>query len=180
MKYLMGSTKNKELVFAEFEVRNWNGYPEFTACFNSVRPFNENDVDIEGYIEESLYSYDKSTLYEMCENYDCSPSELAERMVQEIDSVADVIDCSLYSEFYPIDGNDYYFESCSGGQYDSRDDMEIYTNKRVYDAIHKLWDKYHLKQVDSAVELEVIELKNELAKIDEEKWIVDYIKEYII
>ncbi len=179
MQYLMGSTKNKELVFAEFEITKRNGYPEFTASFNSVRPFNENDVDIEAYMEEHVNSMDKAWAYEQCEFYDCSPSELAKRMAQETDSVADVVDCSLYQKYYTIDGDDYYFESCSGGQYDSRDDMELYTNKRVYDAIHKLWDKYHLKQVDSAVELEVIELQQELTKIDEEEWITSFIKNYL-
>lgn len=179
MQYLMGSTKNKELVFAEFEVTKRNGYPEFTASFSSVRPFNENDVDIEDYMQDYVGSMGKAEAYEQCEFYDCSPSELAERMAQEADSIADVIDCSLYSEFYTIDGKDYYFESCSCGQYDSRDDMELYTNKRVYDKIHRLWDKYHLKQVDSAIELEVFELQQELAKIDEEDWITRFIRNFL-
>ena len=52
-KYLLGVNNNGELVFGEFKVTERNGYPEFTASFNTVFPIGASIYDIR---DCSLYS----------------------------------------------------------------------------------------------------------------------------
>jgi hypothetical protein len=91
----------------------------------------------------------------------------------------DIRDCSLYPEIIDVDGVDYYFESGSCGQHDTRGDMKEYVNEDAYNLIHKLWDKYHLKNVSNVgedVTAIVDKLSKELSKVDEEEWIREYIR----
>lgn len=39
IKVLLGVDRNQELVFGEFGITYRNGYPEFFASFDTVRPF---------------------------------------------------------------------------------------------------------------------------------------------
>lgn len=187
-KVLLGATKDKELVFANFEVTKRNGYPEFTASFDCVRPFRESEVDYKAYCEEYLDTMDAAEKLYLLEKYDCRPSELSDCLMNDLDflridlgyDVMAIIDCSLYPEIMFIDGEDWYFESSACGQHDTRDHMEIYTNKLLYDQVHELWDKYHLREVGEDIIEAVEELKRRFDEIDEEQWIEDYIREYII
>lgn len=179
MKYLLGATVNREIVFGEFEITNRNGHPEFTASFDTVRPFNGNDVDLEVYFEDCVDAFGKDWAYDACEKYHCAPQDLPAELAAECDDPRDAMDCSLYPECLEIDGNDWYFESGSCGQHDTRNEMELYTNKEAYDRLHKLWDKWHLKEVGEDVIKEVETIRKMLMEINEEKWIMDYIEEYL-
>lgn len=120
---------------------------------------------------------DKSYKYDLCERFNCKPSELAENLAAECYDVRDALDCSLYPECYEVDGESWYFESVGGGQHDSRKDgMEIYTSQNIYDELHRLWDKYHLKKVDKDVIAQVENLFKMCEDIQEheKEWIVDY------
>lgn len=177
-KYLLGATANNELVFGEFEIRDWNGYPEFSASFNTVTPFKAEDYDLEEYYEEWVYGMDKEYLYDLCERFDCSPSELPKNLADECYDVRDALDCSLYPEKIIVDGESWCFESSSCGQHDTRKDgMEYYVNEEAYNLLHTLWDNYHLKKVDDDVVKQVEKLVNMLSSIDEEEWIINYIEE---
>lgn len=180
-KYLLGVTNNGELVFGEFKVTKRNGYPEFTASFNTVFPITEDEVDAEEYYENLIEGADDSWVLERLKIYDCPYTELPERLVIDNGaSIYDIRDCSLYSEEIDVDGITYYFESSSCGQHDTRKDgMELYTNQKAYDKLHELWDLYHLKKVDEEVIKEVQELHEVLSKIDEKEWIENWIKENI-
>lgn len=181
-KYLLGANTDKELVFAEMEITNRNGYPEFTASFDCVRPFTEDEVNVTEYYESLVDEMDAKWKWEQCERYDCKPSELAECLADDNgDEVMDIKDCSLYPEIITVDDTDYYFESGSCGQHDTRDEMAICTSQNIYNRIHELWDKYHLKEVDQAVFQEfnniVIAYDSMFKNEEEEKeWIADYIK----
>ena len=175
-KYLLGATIDKELVFGEFEVRTWNGKNTFSASFNLVKPFNGTDYDLEEYYENWIEDMPKAELYDLCLYHDCKPSELAENLANECYDVRDALDCSLYSEEYEVNGNYWYFESSSCGQHDTREEMEEIINPKAYNLLHELWDKYHLKEVDSEVISIVENLKAMLSKVNEEEWIVDYIE----
>lgn len=188
---LLGANRNHELVFGEFYLfhpRYWSkekgNYTDesvlnFSASFDVVRPFNGDDYNLEDYFEGYVECLDKESKYDMCVRIDCKPSELAEKSAEECYDIRDAVDCSLYPECYEINGESWYFESVSSGQYDSRDCMEIYTNKSIYDKLHELWNAYHLNKVDSDV---IAQMKN-LAKMckdiqeNEEEWIKDYIRE---
>lgn len=176
---LLGTTKDNEIVFADVEITTRNGYKEFTASFSTVRPFCYNDIDLEEYVESILDEYDKSTLYDMCCNNDCRPSELAEIIIEQ-ESIYDIMDLSLYPELYIINDSEWYFESSSCGQHDTREEMEFYTNKEYYDKLHELWDKWHLEKITDDIENEVISIMEELCKVNEEEWIKNYIEENMI
>lgn len=180
-KYLLGANKYNELVFGEFGITRRNGYPEFTASFFTVRPFNGDNIDLVEYYNDWMEDMPKDYLYDLCEEHDCSPSCLAESLADICDDIRDVIDCSLYSESYLVDGEEWYFESGSCGQHDTRDEMEEIINIEAYNLIHELWDKHHLKPVNDDVIAQVEALQETLDStyIDfEEEWIVGYIKRH--
>lgn len=173
--YLLGATKNNELVFGEFEITTRNGYPQFTASFDTVRPFNADKFDLTDCYEGLIDDMDRAWLYDQCDSYDCKPSELAGKLADDCDDVRDAVDCSLYPEMYEVNGNDWCFESSSCGQLDTRDEMEEIIDPDAYNLLHELWDNYHLKEVDEGVIEQVEKLRVMLGEIDEEQWIVDYI-----
>lgn len=177
-KFLLGATVDNELVFGEFEVTNRNGYPEFTASFDTVKPFNGESFDLEEYFEGWIDGMEKDYLYDLCERFDCKPSELPKELADECCDVRDALDCSLYPECYEVDGESWYFESGGCGQHDTRNEMDEVINKEAYDLLHELWDNYHLKKIDDDVVKQVEKLVNMLFDIDEEEWIVEYIKRH--
>jgi hypothetical protein len=75
-KYLLGATTDREIVFGEFEITTRNGYPEFSASFDTVRPFDGDDYNLEEYFIDWCDCMDKATLYDMCERLYCSPQDL--------------------------------------------------------------------------------------------------------
>ena len=87
---------------------------------------------------------------------------------------------SLYLEELTINSDRWLFESGSCGQCDTRNTMQLFTNKQAYDLIHELWDKYHLKKVEQDVVDTVNKLNEVLSEIDEEEWIENYIRTYLI
>lgn len=174
-KFLLGATRNREIVFGEIELRNRNGKIEFSASFDAVIPFMYDEDYLRDRLENSLDDYDKSDLYDLCNEYDCSPSNLAEEMFYNSD-LEDIIDISLYPNNIEIYGKEWYFESSGCGQYDTREEMEFYVNEKLYNRIMELWDEYHLKEVDEYIVEEVNSILSDICKVDEEEWIADYIK----
>ena len=147
-KFLIGINENKEIIFGEVEITTRNGYKEFTASFESVVPFeNEESNGVEYY--ESLLEdcYSAEDKYNLCERYDCKPSELAETMAEEegVETLADERDCSLYSNRIYVNGTEYAFESCSCGQYDFLENSDIvqYTNEKAVKKIYDFWKEKH-------------------------------------
>ncbi len=194
-KVLLGANRNWELVFGEFSLSHPRycskekgcytdeSVLDFSASFDVVRPFNSDDYDLEDYFEEWQEGLDKEYLYDQCVRFNCKPSELAKELANECYDIRDALDCSLYPECYEVDGESWYFESVGCGQYDSRKDgMEVYTNKNVYDKLHKLWDEYHLKRMDNDIVVQVENLAKMCEDIQEheEEWIVNYIRENMI
>lgn len=176
-KYLLGATEENELVFGEIAITTRNGYPEFAASFDRVRPFTADEVDATDYYESLIEEMDSKWCWEQVTRFDCSPSELAERLADENgEDVMDIRDCSLYPEIIDVDGTDWYFESGSCGQHDTRGEMAIYTSKNLYNRIHALWDSYHLERVDDDVISEVEAIRAAFENIDEQEWISDFIR----
>lgn len=84
-KYLLGINNDNEIVFAEFGITTRNGYNEFTACFDTVAPFEVEESDGIEYMEELLDScYDDGGKYRLCVQYDCAPSELPQTMAEKM------------------------------------------------------------------------------------------------
>lgn len=171
--YILGATEAGELVFVEFRITHRNGYPEFTASFNGVRPFTEEEaISPEEYFEMLVDDMGNDEKWDLCEQNDLRPSELAEWIMQNNGfEIQDYIDCSLYPEIIDVDGVDYYFETAWCGQHDTRMEMLFYVDNNLYNELHELWDNYHLKQVDDDVIQRIEKLQKEFEKIDEESWV---------
>ena len=178
-KILLGTTKNNDVVFGNFGITKRNGYKEFAASFDVVSPRIITSEDIEMYYEDFAENYGKEYAYDMCIRYDCKPSELA-RLLAEDSSVYDTFDLSLFPEEIEIEGDTWYFESSSCGQCDTKDDMELYVNKEVYDKLQALWTNHHLKEVGEEVEKEIEYILKESSQVDELEWIENYIRENLI
>lgn len=184
-KYLLGINNDNEIVFAEFGITTRNGYNEFTACFDTVAPFEVEKSDGIEYIEELLDScYDDGDKYRLCVQYDCTPSELPQIMAEQeyISTNADEKDCSIYSNRIYVDDVEYAFESMSCGQHDIRDEgMKECTNEKAVGELLNLWDSYHLKKVDDSIVEKVAKLQEELELdcTEEENKIAEYIEEYL-
>lgn len=181
-RFLLGATKYKELVFGNFEITTRNKYPEFTASFDTVKPFKGDEIDLIRYYEDWCDGMDKTYLYDLYERYHCSPQELPKELADECYDVRDAMDCSLYPEIIEVDGVNWYFESGSCGQHDTRKDgMEEYTNKNAYDILHAIWDEYHLSDIrkhggEANIRECIEDITKILSEIDEKEWIKDYIR----
>lgn len=180
-KYLLGADKENNLVFGLFEVREQftAGEKIFSASFNVVRPFKESDIDIKSYyqnrVDDAQYSEPEWLLNALL-SYDVAPSDLAEVLAEDCYDVTEVVDCSLYPEWYTVDNEDYYFEAIVCGQHDTEGMMAEYTDKEAYDELMSLWNNYHLKHVDDELQEKLDKLADKLSKIDEVEWIEDFIK----
>ena len=187
-KVLLGVDVNKEIVFGEMEITHRNGYPEFSACFDTVRPFNGDNVDLEEYFEDYADErcFGAEFVLEQCRNHHCSPQDLPRELAEECDDVRDALDCSIFPEEYEVRDEygsieHWYFESSCSGQHDTREDgMERYVDKEAYDKLHELWDKYHLKKVnEEEIARQMDEIESKL-NVDWEEWITDYIREELM
>ena len=97
IKRLLGISENNDILFGEFEVRELNGKKIFSASFDIVTPFEVEESDGIEYMKNLLEEYySDGDKYELCEKFDCTPSELAENMAWEanICTNADEKDCS--------------------------------------------------------------------------------------
>ena len=183
IKRLLGISENNDILFGEFEIRERDDKKTFSASFDVVTPFEVVESDGIEYMREILEDcYDEASKYRLCENFDCTPSELAENMAWEanIYTNADEKDCSLYNERIIVDGIEYAFESSSCGQCDIRGaGIKEFTNKKAVEKLLNLWDNYQLKEISDEIAQEIEELVKTL-DIDIEEKISEYISKYIL
>lgn len=183
-KFLLGATRSGCIVFGEFGF----GYshdqpPYFSASFDTVRPFNEDDID-ERYVEDYLGGFDKETLYDMCENYHCAPQDLAEEYFED-NPVTEIVDCSLYPEEINIRGNVFAFESDACGQHDCLDEMDEFVDEVAVRKLFGLWNSFHLytpktDKEQKDLENQVDEIVAALSETSELDWIENYIKKHYL
>ena len=176
--YLLGMIDNA-VITADVEITTRNGYEEFTASFNVGRAFDVDTID----------EYYKKDYYEML--WDCYDADGkldllmdGERTKDDVfdnwsidDDYRNIIDCSCTD--YEIDLKDektktittYNFETEGCGQHDCRDDADfdkmIFTNKKAFNILMKLWDEKHLKEIDTEDKKQVEEIDRLLADYTE-------------
>jgi len=178
---LLGATEDGTIVFANVEIREGNGERIVSASFDEVRPFLATYEFLRERAENYIDGVDKEFLYDLCERFDCKPSELADELVDEANYIGIelLVDISLYPESYSIEGygDEIYFESESCGQHDTRDIL-IPIDPEFSEWLHSLWDTYHLKQLPEE-EYGNIEDKVEeyLGTFDESEWIEKWLIE---
>lgn len=154
----LGTTKDGSLAFAKVEVRyprfynKERGYYsgenlEFSASFQTYKPLNKSEYDLAEALEEYVqYEMDENTKLNFLEKFDCSPSQLSEKLAEE-ETIEEWVDNSCFPLKVEVNGDDYIFKSESGGQHDLRDEMEEYRDKPSFNMINDYWDKYHLKSI---------------------------------
>lgn len=170
---ILGYTEDGSIVVGELENRNY-----FSVCFSTYYARGLNEEDVQTYFEDLMDDMDAEWKIDQLEVYDCRPSELAEKMSRD-SNIEDTFDTSSYGEF-DIEGidRDVYLMCSSGGQHDTRGEMDFYLNKELYDNIHELWDKFHLKEMDDQTYEDLmnkIEKHNQKYDIRDtvEKWLID-------
>jgi hypothetical protein len=173
---LLGFTKDNEIVFGNVGYRNGM----FTASFDTSYPQEITRDYLIEQVESMIECSDKDWVLDRLESYDCKPSELAEYIFNDnYSSIEELIDISLYPESFSINGveDDIYFLASACGQHDTRGYMETYINSDLYDKIHELWDKYHLKQVDfEEVEQVFVAIEHQNNTIDEYKVVENWLQ----
>lgn len=177
-KFPIGFNKYGELVIAEFDIRKSYGHNgfgdweqldgiQFSASFNTVRPFIFNEDRLEEVIADKIDEYDYMSKWNLCEQHDLKPSELA-GFIARHDGIEGGYDISLYSESFRIGGEEIYFESGSCGQHDIRKDSEftaedggdesnimMFVSQEFLNYFLNLWDEYHLKPITQEIKAEL-------------------------
>ena len=177
----MGATKDMTLVFANIRVsdehRNY-----FSVSFSEVSPFIASDEYLRERFRGKVDSFDKVDRYDLCERFDCKPSELEDVMFWDIynyGTVEDIVDITLYPESYYIEGIDdlIYFESMGCGQMDTRDRL-IPIDPEFSEWLHNMWCKYHLKVIsDDYKEKTTKKVMKYLDQLNKEEWIQNWLEE---
>ena len=183
---LLGATTEGTLVFANIKVggtrEGYNDY--FSASFSEVRPFLATYDYLRERAENYLYCGDKEFLYDMCERFDCRPSDLVDELVGEANylGIEALVDVSLYTKSYRIGDyeDDIYFESEGGGQNDTRDIL-VPIDSEFSEWLHSLWDTSHLEKLTEEeygnIIIKVSKYEGELEDIGEHEWIKDWLME---
>lgn len=179
LEMLLGATKEDGLLFAEVSYRGVQDNPYFSVSFNYVTPVVMSESEVESRTESLLDCYDTEYKYELCERFDCSPRNLFDELLGNLD-MEDLIDNSLYPEVFSIDGveGDIYFDSDSCGQCGSLclDVVEFTHSKKLIDKVHEFWKEYHLKHIDAILAGALIQELMVLApEMDEETWIKNWL-----
>lgn len=186
-KFLIGFTKDYNIVMAELELRNRNCENEFSCSFDESSIINAdetvyNEDYIYDYVENYLESMDDEYKYYLCDRHDCSPKDLIQTLtnlyLDDPDDFMSFLDNSLYPGTINTSESEYFFRADASGQHDTRDNLLYVIDNDLYNDIHYLWDNYHLKQLDE----KNLELYNSVieraSKIDEEEEIKKFIDEY--
>ena len=181
---LLGATKEGTLVFADIHVGGEGSRNFLGVSFSEVRPFLATNEFLRERAENYIDGADKEFLYDMCEGFDCKPSDLVDELVGEANyiGIEALVDISLYPESFSIDGyeDDIYFESDGCGQLDTRDTL-IPVDSEFSEWLHSLWDTYHLQQLTEEeygnVKEVIYRYLDKLEEIGERDWIEKWLME---
>lgn len=151
-QFLLGVINN-QIILGEIEIKDWNGYDEFSATFDVGEAF---DIDLsEDEIKDWYEGY-----------WDCLDSDgKLDALCDGNRTYQDWLDDQVYNTYYEdikdcsctnleMDFNDITinFETVSCGQCDVREDVcfnqMIFTNKEAFNMLMNLWDNYHIKKID--------------------------------
>ena len=194
MQKIIGLTKDYEIVVADVRYDKTGSNPgrDVGVSFD-LSEIKRADATIrdaefmEEYYEGIVDGLSADGIIGLCNEYNCPPYQLADKIVECINDEPDevlmeLLDCSLYPEMVNVDGEDYIFVASAFGQHDTRknDEMLEIVDQALYDDIHYFWDAYHLKNIDD--DLEAIELyKSIVARMDElddEEIIAGFVRKY--
>ena len=169
-KFLLG-VMNDKIIIGEFEVRDWNGYNEFSASFDVGEAFNIDlsEDEIKDYWNEYFNCISDSEKLDILQDGERTKQDWLDEMVSN-SYYSDIKDCSCTDLELEYSGSTINFETISCGQHDCRKDEEfkdmVFTNKEAFDKLMNLWDKYHLSKIDQDGLKEIEEIENLLEPFD--------------
>lgn len=165
-EFLIGGSKNYHNIFTmEIEIRNWNGYPEFTASFNEGELFNIDEANerAEDYYSELFDCMDPETKLNYLQDGDITKKDWIDECIRYEYDYRERVDCSCTDYELNIDGELYNYETSGCGQLDPRDyDYFIPVNSTVKKLL-EFWDQHHLKEI---TENDLTELKKLLKNME--------------
>lgn len=149
--------KNNQVITADLELRDWNGHPEFSACFNVGEAFNVDSVD-EDYrwdYYEMLWSdcYDAKSKLDLLDDGNRTKQDVFEQWdADAYDNYHEIKDCSCTDYELYHDGIRINFETCGCGQHDVREDADFqdmrFTDEKLFNDIMYYWDNFHISEVN--------------------------------
>ncbi len=169
-KFLLGVIKN-QIVIGEFEIKDWNGYLEFSAHFSVGEAFDINlsESEIADWWEEYWYCLDEKGKLDALQDGERTKQDWIDEQVENT-YYQDIKDCSCTDLEMDYNGVTINFETVSCGQHDVREDEFFnemkFTNKEAFDKLMNLWDNYHLKEIDDNVKNEIDEIEELLQPYD--------------
>ena len=149
--------KNNQVITADLELRDWNGHPEFSACFNVGEAFNVDNVD-EDYrwdYYEMLWSdcYDEKSKLDLLDDGNRTKQDVFKQWdADAYDNYHEIKDCSCTDYELYHDGIRINFETCGCGQHDVRKDDDFedmrFTDEKLFNDIMHYWDNFHISEVN--------------------------------
>lgn len=136
-----------------------------SISFNTyqVGTINKKNIEQQNEFDELRYQLDDKYVLDLLDQYDCSPSELAETIINDT-PLDELVRPDVIGDVFEYLPEQYaYYQFSSGGQHDISEDVNIYevftTEQQPYinDLLH-MWHTYHLKyltdkQVDHMLHL---------------------------
>lgn len=151
-KLLLGTNEEtKEIYFGSFEITTRNSYKEFTASFYVGTAFNIDDI--ESRCESYWECLDDTTKLDLLNDGEITKEDIFDEWNRYGD-YHDFVDCSCTDiELTTKNGDLINFETSCCGQHDIRENEEnykniIFTDKKAVETLLKLWDLYHLKNIE--------------------------------
>lgn len=139
--------------------------PMLSISFNTyqVDTINKEDIEQRNNFDELKFQLDDKYVLDLLNEYDCSPSELAETISNNT-PLDELVGPDVIGNVFEYLPEQYaFYQFASGGQHDISEDVNIYeaftTEQQPYinDLLH-MWHTYHLKyltdkQVDHMLHL---------------------------
>ena len=149
--FYMGLTRDNCAALATLEVRDWNSPHEFTASFETLRLVNLDQFKWTEYVQGMIDGLDKGTLYDVCEEKDCAPSDLPQVLADEMQDEPDEnLDLSPALYHFDYGDHEYAWRNQCGGQHDLTDELEQPVNRDWCNRVIEFWKKHHLHDLNEA------------------------------
>lgn len=156
-KTILIGVKNNQIITADIEIRDWNGFPEFSASFNHGEAFNVDTIDEDykrQYVEDYWDCLDDAGKLRILEDGYYTKDEALQNIIDEgyYGDYHDFIDVSCTDYELTREGKTINFDTIGCGQYDVREDDDFddmfYYDCGAFNLLMNYWDNYHLKQIN--------------------------------
>lgn len=184
--------KEKNIVTMKIEVKNPSFYNkergsykdfnkfEFTASFNVGELVNIDDENKNAYnYYESIFDdcYDAEAKLNLLNGGERTKKDVIDEWLASEYDYRERIDCSCTDYEFTYKNITYNFITAGCGQHDIRTDSNnwIFVNNKV-DNLLKMWDQYHLKEINESNCNKLIEILKDFEKFEHDEAIIEIAK----